>query len=210
MSLVTIQTRSTAAVPAVETIYKFDFGKFLKRMSDAEFLEFSKRNEGWRVEMNERGDIEIMPGTGGKTGRRNSKLTRRLEDWAEADKTGVAFNSETVFNLKNGAKRMPDAAWLTNEKWNGLSDAEQEKPLPFAPDFAVELRSPSDSLKNLQKKMREYIENGVSLGWLIDPKNKRVYVYRPNAEPKVLDNPAEVSGELLLKGFVLNLQEIWS
>ena len=211
MSLVTIQTNSPKNVSVVEmeTTLKFDFGSVLKRMSDEEFLEFSRRNEGWRVEMNKDGDLEIMPGTGGKTGRRNNRISRRLDEWAEKEGGGVTFNSETVFNLKNGARRMPDASWLSNEKWNSLSETEQEKPIPFAPDFALELRSPSDSIKKLQAKMREYIENGVQIGWLIDPNTKRVYIYRPNAQTEVLENPKEVSGEPLLKGFVLNLQEIW-
>ena len=179
-------------------------------MSDDEFLEFSRRNEGWRVEMKANGDLEFLPGTSFLAGKRKSRIIRRLDEWTETDGNGVAFNSETVFNLKNGARRMPDASWMTNEKWNSLTEAQQEKPLPFAPDFAIELRSPSDALKNLQKKMREYIENGVSLGWLIDPKNKRVYVYCPNAEVEILGNSSEVLCEPLLKNFVLNLQEIWN
>ena len=188
----------------------FDFGALLKkRMSDDEFLEFSKRNEGWRVEMNQYGDLVIMPGTGGRTGKRNSRLTRRLDEWAELDGTGESFNSETCFTLPNGARRMPDAAWVTKTKWEALTETQQDKPLPLAPDFAGELRSPSDSLRELQEKMEEYRTNGVSLGWLIDPQHKRVHIYRPGAEVEVLDNPQTVSGEPLLKGFVLNLAEIW-
>ena len=209
MSLVTIQNNEiTAQIIETDKVFKFDFGKLLKRMSDDEFLEFSRRNEGWRVEMKANGDLDIMPGTGFLTGKRNSRITRRLDEWAEADGNGVAINSDAVFNLPNGARRMADAAWISNEKVGLIKN--QNKPLPFAPDFVIELSSPSDSVAVLKDKMREYIENGVSLGWLIDPKNKRVYVYRPNAETEILDNPHEISGEPLLKNFVLDLTEIWS
>ena len=188
---------------------KLNFGAFLKPMKNDEFLQLSRDNQDVQIEMNKNGDLIIMPGTGGLTGRKNAKLIARLVIWTEQDASGVAFDSDTIFCLPNGAKKIPDASWVSNEKWNALSEEEQDKIVPFAPDFAIELRSRTDSLKELQDKMQEYIENGVSLGWLIDAGTRTVYVYRQNAEVETLENPNEISGEPLLKGFVLNLKEIW-
>lgn len=115
----------------------------------------------------------------------------------------------TRFFLPNGAKKIPSASWARVEKWNALSEEEQDKIVPFAPDFVVELRSETDSLRKLKNKMLEYIENGASLGWLIDAGKRKVYIYRPNAKVETLENPNEISGEPILKGFVLNLKEIW-
>lgn len=188
---------------------KLNFNSFLKSMENDDFLQLSRDNQDVRIEMNKDGDLIIMPGTGGLTGRRNSRIIRKLDEWAEKDGTGVAFDSDTIFCLPNGAKKMPDASWISSEKWDALSEEEKDKIMPFAPDFAIELRSRTDSLKYLQEKMQEYIENGVSLGWLIDPANRKVFVYRQNTEVGILENPKEVSGELSLRGFTLNLQEIW-
>lgn len=189
---------------------KLNFGSFLKSMENDDFLQLSRDNQDVQIEMNKDGDLIIMPGTGGLTGRKNSRIIRRLDEWAEKDGTGVTFDSDTIFCLPNGAKKIPDASWVSNEKWDALSEEEQDKIVPFAPDFAIELRSRTDSLKDLQEKMQEYIENGVSLGWLIDANQRKVYIYRQNAEVEILENPKEISGEPLLKKFTLNLQEIWN
>ena len=126
------------------------------------------------------------------------------------DGSGVAFDSSTVFKLPNGAKRSPDLSWIKNERWENLTKTEKKKFPPLCPDFVVELRSPSDALKNLQNKMLEYAENGASLGWLIDPLERKIYVYRPDAEVEILNNPKTISGEPLLEKFTLNLKKIWS
>jgi Uma2 family endonuclease len=188
---------------------KLNFGSFLKPMKNDEFLQLSRDNQDVQIEMTKEGDLIIMPGTGGLTGKRNIRILRKLDEWTEKDASGVAFDSDTIFCLPNGAKKIPDASWVSNEKWNALSEAEQEKIVPFAPDFAIELRSRTDSLKDLQDKMQEYIENGTSLGWLIDPIERKVHIYRQNAEVEILKNPTEISGESFLKGFTLNLKEIW-
>ncbi len=150
-----------------------------------------------------------MPPTGGETGIRNFSLIFEFGKWLEKHPNGVAFDSSTVFKLPNGAKRSPDLAWIKNERWNGLTDKEQEKFPPLCPDFVVELRLPSDSVINLQNKMKEYAENGAALGWLIDPLEKKVYVYRPDTEAEILDNPKQVSGEPLLEKFVLDVRKLW-
>lgn len=179
-----------------------------RRLTDDEFFDFCQQNPDWRIEMNRTGDI-IMPNTGGNTGRRNSKINFQLQFWAQNNQTGEVFNSSTSFRLPNSAKRSPDASWLAIEKWNALSEIEKDKFPPVCPDFVIELRSRTDALKNLQAKMREYIENGAQLGWLIDPKNRKVYVYRPNAAMQTLDDPKTVSGEFLLNGFELDLTDIF-
>ena len=188
---------------------KLDFGSLLKEMNDEEFLKFSRENDDLLIEMNAKGDLEIVPGTGGLTGKKNSYLNRKLGNWAEETGNGEVFDSQTFFRLDNGAKRMPDVAWVKTERWNSLTREMQEGIIPFAPDFVIELRSKTDVLKDLREKMQEYVENGVSLGWLIDPAERKVYVYRPNAEVEVLENPTEISGEPILQGFKLNLKEIW-
>lgn len=188
---------------------KLDFGSLLKQMNDGEFLLFCRENDDLLIEMNEKGDLEIVPGTGGLTGKRNSILNRKLGNWAVETETGQVFDSQTFFKLNNGAKRMPDVAWVKNERWNALTLKQQEGIVPIAPDFVIELRSKTDVLKDLRDKMQEYIENGVLLGWLIDPGGRKVYIYRPNEKTEVLENPETISGEPLLKGFTLNVQEIW-
>lgn len=188
---------------------EIEFGSLLKPINDDEFLKLSRKNQDLQIEMTKDGDLVIMPGTGGLTGNRNARIIARAVIWAKQDDTGLGFDSDTIFRLPNGARKLPDFSWVKNEKWNALTQEEKEKILPFAPDFLIELRSPTDSLTDLQAKMQEYIENGVSLGWLINPQSKQVFVYRPNKEVEVLENPTEISGESFLKGFTLNLKEIW-
>jgi len=186
-----------------------DFRDVLEKISDDEFENFCRHNPDVELELTEEGELVIMPPTGGETGIRNFSLIFEFGKWLEKHPNGVAFDSSTVFKLPNGAKRSPDLAWATNEKWNALSAEEKKRFPPLCPDFVAELRSPSDSLVNLQNKMQEYIENGAALGWLIDPLEKKFHVYRPNAEIEILDNPKQVSGEPLLKGFVLNVKKLW-
>jgi Uma2 family endonuclease len=186
------------------------FSPLLEKLSEEEFFEFCMLNKDLRIELTSAGDLIIMPPTGGKTGIRNFKLIGSFAAWTEKDGTGQGFDSSTLFTLPNGAKRSPDLAWVRNERWNQLSEKEQERFPPLCPDFVVELRSKSDSLRVLQDKMLEYIENGAQLGWLIDPFKKKVYVYRPQVAVKVFDNPPEVSGDPLLSGFTLDVRSLWA
>jgi Uma2 family endonuclease len=185
------------------------FSPFLKRLTEDEFFEFCQLNRELRIELTKEGDLIVMPPTGGKTGRRNSRLTARGTVWAEKDGTGQPFDSSTVFTLPNGAKRSPDFSWVRNERWDSLTEKEQEQFPPLCPDFVVELRSRTDSLQNLQRKMEEYVANGAQLGWLIDPFERKVYVYRPDAEAEVLEDPETISGEPLLRGFALDVRALW-
>ncbi|MBC6474831.1 MAG: Uma2 family endonuclease [Hormoscilla sp. GM102CHS1] len=120
----------------------------------------------------------------------------------------VAFDSSTGFRLPNRAIRSPDAAWVRKERWLALTPLQRQKYVPLCPDFLVELRSASDELENIQQKMQEYLENGLQLGWLIDPEMHQVEIYRPDKEVKILYSPAALSGEEILPGFVLELKEI--
>jgi len=178
-------------------------------MTDEQFFEFCQLNRDYRIERTANGEIMIMSPTGSETGNRNAKLTQQLGNWTDKDGTGIDFDSSSAFRLPNGADRSPDAAWITLEKWNAIPANLQVRFAPVCPDFVVEIRSPSDSLKPLQDKLQEYIENGASLGWLIDRKNRNVYVYRSQAEVECLENPVKVSGEPVLSGFVLNMEKIW-
>jgi Uma2 family endonuclease len=188
---------------------EIDFGKFLKPMNDDEFFDFCQRHKDLRIEMEKDGEIIIMPPTGSETGIKNFKLTGMFWTWVEKDGSGEGFDSSTGFVLPNGAKRSPDLSWMTLEKWNAIPKAKRKKFAPVCPDFVVELRSETDSLAKLKEKMEEYIENGAALGWLIDAAKRKVYVYRPEKEIEILENPTEISGEPILQGFVLNLKEIW-
>ena len=185
------------------------FQEVLKKLNEVEFERFCYANKDMRIELTKEGDLIVMPPTGGETGIRNFSLNGPFGVWAEKDGTGYGFDSSTLFTLPNGAKRSPDLSWIKKERWESLTKKERKKFSPICPDFVVELRSDTDSLKTLQAKMEEYIENGAQLGWLIDLIKKKVYVYRPNRETEELDNPQTVSGEPLLKGFTLNVQKIW-
>jgi Uma2 family endonuclease len=186
------------------------FGPVLRKLSDDDFFDFCQANQDWRIERTSDGDIIIMPPTGSETGGRNFSLAGMFYAWVRTDGTGKGFDSSSGFTLPNGAERSPDLAWVGFSRWNALTERERERFAPLCPDFVVELRSPSDSLATLQDKMYEYIQNGAELGWLIDPLEKKVYVYRPQAQVECLDDPAIVSGEPLLKGFVLDVRELWN
>jgi Uma2 family endonuclease len=151
-----------------------------------------------------------MPPTGSETGGQNFNLTYELGAWSKRDGTGVCFGNNVGFTLPNGAIRSPDAAWLKREKYDSLTEQQKKTFAPICPDFVVELRSASDTLKQLNLKMLEYLENGASLGWLIDPLKRQVHVYRPDEEVVILHDPETVSGDPLLPGFMLDLTEVWS
>ncbi len=181
----------------------------LKRMSDREFFDFCQINRDLRIERTKTGDILIVPPTGGETGRRNFLLTGLFTAWVEADGTGVGFDSSTLFTLPNGAKRSPDASWVKRSRWERLTSRQKDEFPPLCPDFVVELRSPSDSLRTLQDKMEEYMANGARLGWLIDPIEQRVYVYRRRRRPQRLDDPTIVRGDPELPGLALDVSRLW-
>ena len=181
----------------------------LRHVTPEQFEQLCQDYNELRLELTSTGELIAMPGTGFETGRRNAVLTRQLDVWSEIDGSGTSCDSSTIFELPNGARRMPDASWIKREKWDHLSAQQRERFGPFCPDFVMELRSPTDRLTDLCDKMLEYMENGASLGWLIDPFERQVYVYRPNEEVVVLENPETVSGDPLLPGFELRTTDLW-
>jgi Uma2 family endonuclease len=179
-------------------------------ISDDELLELSRINRDLRLERTARGELVIMAPTGGLAGGRSAELTFQLAAWARRDGTGVAFESSTGFKLPNGAVRSPDAAWVRRERLGQLSAEEKVRFLPLCPDFVVELRSFSDPLLLLQDKLAEYVANGARLGFLVDPDERRIHVYREGGSIEVLEEPSSVTGDPILKGFRLELAAIWS
>ena len=172
------------------------------------FSALCQANPEVKFERTSFGELIIMPPTGGESGSQNRRLTQRLGNWTDEDGTGEAFDSSTMFQLPNGAYRSPDAAWVSLLRWQALTPEERKVFPPICPDFVVELRSPTDSLKAVQNKMQEYFDNGLRLGWLINPKDQQVEIYRQGQEKEVLQAPTSVSGEQLLPGFVLSLTGI--
>ena len=179
------------------------------RLTAAQFEQVCRDNPDLRLELTSTGGLIVMPPAGSKTGKRNFNLSGQLLVWVQRDGTGIGFDSSTGFTLPNGAVRSPDASWVRRERWDALSEDEQERFAPLCPDFVIELRSRWNTLKALQDKMQEYLENGAQLAWLIDPPERRVFIYRMGAEAEVLTDKATVSADPILNGFVLQLAEIW-
>lgn len=185
-----------------------DFNSIID-LTEEQFYQLCQANQNLRFERNSTGEIIIMPPVGGESSNRNAGLTAQLWIWNQTKKLGVVFDSSGGFKLPNSANRSPDAAWVKLSRWNELTSEQKTKFLPLAPDFVIELLSPSDSLKTTQKKMEEYINNGVRLGWLINRKNRQVEIYRIGKEVEILDNTDNLSGEDVLPGFMLDLEMIW-
>lgn len=179
------------------------------RLTKEQFALLCQENPDLRFELTAQQELIIMPPTGSETGWRDSRLNLRLAIWAETEGTGLTFGSSTGFTLPNGAIRSPDASWIRQERWNALTKEQRVGFAPICPDFVIELRSPTDRLSELQAKMEEYIDNGARLGWLIDPIDKRVYVYRPGQPVEILDDPTTLSGDPVLLGFVLSVHDLW-
>jgi Uma2 family endonuclease len=176
----------------------------LVHLTDDAFYQLCQANPEVKFERSAQGELVVLSPTGGISGNRNIKLSARLELWADAEGSGLAFDSSTMFRLPSGAYRSPDATWISLERWQALTPQEQERFPPICPDFVVELRSATDSLSTLQQKMQEYLDNGARLGWLINPQSQQVEVYRPHQAPQILQAPSQLSGETVLPGFKLN------
>ena len=178
-------------------------------MTEDQFFKLCADNGDLRLELTAKRELIIVPPTQSATSGRNSELHCQLYIWAREDGTGKTFESSGGFTLPNGAVLSPDASWMLLSRWEALTEAERDRFAPISPDFVIELRSPSDRLIVVQAKMVEYMENGVRLGWLIDPETRRVYVYRPDRPVEILEEPDIVSGYPVLPGFVLDLRAIW-
>jgi Uma2 family endonuclease len=178
-------------------------------MTDDQLYELCRLNPELQIERTAQGELLIMPPTGGETSKRNLDLIVAVGTWAKHEGSGIAFDSSGGFILPNSALRSPDVAWIRRSRLEALTAEQKKKFIPLCPDFVIELRSPTHSLSALQAKMQEYLDNGARLGWLIDPGDKRVYIYRPNGAIECLENPAELPGDPVLPGFVLDLREFW-
>lgn len=174
-----------------------------------QFEQLAIANPELRLELTATGGLLLMPPTGGETGQRNSDISGQLWYWNRQNALGQDFDSSTGFRLPNGAVRAPDASWLTRARWAALSPEQRQKFLPLCPDFAIELLSPSDELSQTQAKMQEYLDNGLRLGWLINPRDRSVEVYRPGQPVERVVNPKSLSGEAVLPGFTLDLSRVW-
>lgn len=178
-------------------------------MSDEDFFQFCQMNDTLEFERDSHGNIILMSPTGSFTGNFNSQVLGKLFIWNENSGLGEIFDSSTGFTLPNGAVRSPDVSWIEKEKWNFLADKEKEMFAPICPDFVVEIRSKSDDINYLLKKMEEYIENGTRLAWLIDRFDNMVYIYKADKSIVTLDSlKVKLSGESILPGFVLDLESI--
>ena len=178
-------------------------------INDEQFYQLCIHNSDTKFERNADGEIIIMPPTGGETGKRNSDLIAQLAIWNRQTNLGEVFDSSTGYTLPNRANRSPDVSWIEKSRWDSLTPKQKEKFIPLAPDFALELMSPTDYLINTQAKMKEYLDNGVKLGWLINPEAKQVEVYRLGQDVELLDSPQAISGEDILPGFTLDLTNIF-
>ncbi len=181
----------------------------LIELTEEQFAQFCELNRDLRIERTATGELEIMSPTKGYTGTKNGEAFRQLANWTVRARTGMAFDSSSGFTLPNGAMRSPDASWVSLSRLSTLTPEDEDRFLPLCPDFVLELRSDTDRLSVLQAKMQEYIANGAQLGLLIDPQDKRVYIYRPDSEVQTLQNPETISADPILPGFTLDLREVW-
>ncbi len=174
-----------------------------------QFAALAAANRDLRLELTAKGELIVMPPTGGETGRSNSELTRQMGNWADQHSDlGLVFDSSTGFTLPSGAIRSPDASWVKRDRWESLSEGDRQSFPPLCPDVVVELRSRSDSLSETQAKMNEYIENGATFGLLIDPRRRMVEIYHPEVAVEVIEDPSKVSFSEVMPGFELSLKNL--
>jgi Uma2 family endonuclease len=178
-------------------------------LTDEQFDRLCAANPEINFERSPKRELVIMPPSGGQAGIQIAEITADLVVWNEQSNLGEVFGSSTCFRLPDGGDRSPDVSWIKKSRWDALTPEQQRKFPPICPDFVLELRSPSDSLQMLQRKMQEYLVSGIRLGWLINPEDAEVEIYRPGREVEVMRSPSELSGEEILEGFVLNVDWIW-
>ncbi|MBD0335454.1 MAG: Uma2 family endonuclease [Cyanobacteria bacterium Co-bin13] len=178
-------------------------------LDETQFQQLCAANPEIKFERTPTGELVVMSPTGGETGMHNATLIARFVVWNEQTELGVVFDSSTCFKLPNGGDRSPDVAWVQKSRWDALTPEQQRKFPPLCPDFALELISPSDNPTTARAKMQEYLESGLRLGWLINPQDKQVEIYRPQQPVEVLKAPSSLAGESVLPKFVLNIAWLW-
>lgn len=182
---------------------------FIDKISETDLEKLCKENPEARLETNPQGQLIIMSPTGSESGKFNISLAAQVWNWNNQTKLGVVFDSSTGFKLYNGAVRSPDVSWVSLAKWNRLSKQQQRTFAPIAPDFVIELMSPTDDINELKNKMKEYMNCGVRLGWLINPDEKQVEIYRQQEKSELLNNPQTLSGEQILPNLIVDLEDIF-
>ena len=179
----------------------------LRRINPIEFEQLCQDNPDLRLELTDTGELITMPPAGFESSERNGDLYYQVATWSRRTQLGRTFESSAGFTLPSGAIRSPDVTWIEKSK---LENIPPDTAFPLVvPDFVIELRSKTDSLKTLQSKMLEYRANGVRLGWLIDPQNQQVEIYRLGGDVEVLESPNSLNGEDVLPGLMLDLLSIW-
>ena len=178
--------------------------------SEQGFWEFCRELDQFHIERDSHGTILIQEPTGSYGGNFNGEVSAKLFNWSHIDRSGIAFDSSTGFTLPNKAIRSPDASWISNIRWKEVPEEQRYQFAPICPDFVIEISSPSDKLDDLFQKMQEYIDNGTLLGWLIDPKLKKVWIYRVDQPVEEIDSfSVPLYGEKILPGFQVRLDRFW-
>ena len=202
-------TKPAAIETGVTLPYRLALNIRALEMTEAQLARLSSDNGDLRLELTAGKELIIMPPVASEGGLGEHELSLQVGIWAKQDGTGRVFSPSAGFNLPNGAIRSPDVSWIPLSRWEALSDDDRRGFAKICPDFVIELRSESDSLREVQRKMDEYMETGVLLGLLVDPQNRRVHIYRPGQAIEILEEPASVSGEPVLPGFALDLAAFW-
>jgi Uma2 family endonuclease len=174
-------------------------------LTDEQFYRLCQVNRDWQLERTAKGELLVMPPVGGISGEREADFIADLVIWNRQTGKGKVFSSSTIFRLPNGGDRSPDAAWVSLERWEALKSEEKEKFPPICPDFVIELRSRTDALSSLRDKIQEYLNSGLRLGWLVNPQEQQVEIYRFNQPVEIINLPATLNGENVLSGFTLSL-----
>lgn len=182
---------------------------FTSKISDRDLEQLCRDNPETRFETTPQGRLIVMSPTGSESGKLNLSLAAQIWNWNDRSRLGVVFDSSAGFKLSNGATRSPDVSWVRRSKWDSLSKQQRRKFAPIDPDFIIELMSPTDDLTELQSKMLEYMDCGVSLGWLVNPDDRQVEIYRQGQNKEVLDKPANLTGEDVLPDLLVDLSEIF-
>ena len=178
-------------------------------LDDDALLAISAANQPLRIEQCPDGELIFMPPSGSDVGRITFAIMVRFGAWVERDGSGIGFTTDTGFRLPNNAVRGPDTSWIRKERWEAITPELRKKFVPLAPDFVIEIRSPSDRLRDQKAKLEEYMACGVQLGWLIDPIKHTIWIYRPGKQPERQTNPERIVGEPPIDGFVLELHDLW-
>ena len=178
-------------------------------LSDEELIAFSERNQPFRIERLKNGDLTLMTPLGGISGLNETRVVAQFTLWGLKEPRGRVFGPNVGFNLPDGSCLAPDAAWVSSERWNALTDDQKDSFLPFCPDFLIEVRSKSDRRRPLEEKMQLWMENGATLAWLIDPIDATVTIYRTGQQPETLTRPDSIKATEPVAGFTLHTAELW-